>query len=208
MKKTILVVMVLAITLVLGSLAVSASQAQIGNKVFAGNNLAINLTVIEDNFYGSVNLPCSGYLYVFYQGNPGENQYMIFPNPQSRWNYVKAGLNVLPLSMLYPTGKSQKLTVLFSPFKLLEVNFCQSQDPFLLTSSLGPWCNVCNNSIWIGQKFVPKGPTKTSSQTSTNCRRPAPVPTCYTPHPVRTSCCPSPCAVAWWWLMMGIIIAH
>jgi hypothetical protein len=206
MKKTILVAIVLAIALVSGGLAVSANQVRIGNRVLQGNALLVGLTATEDHLRGSVVLPCSGYLYVFYQGDPRTEQYMIFPNPQNRWNYMRAGMNILPLSMLYPTGNLQKLTVIFSPFQLWKINFCQSQSPYLSASVLGIRCNVCCNSIWVGERSVLAVPITTLPQCRTTAVNP---PVCVQ----ATSCCPSICqpsccVAAWWWLMVGIIIAH
>jgi|AntAceMinimDraft_18_1070375.scaffolds.fasta_scaffold06207_4 hypothetical protein len=206
MRKTVLVAIVLSISLVFGGLAVSANQVWIGNRVLQGNSLLVGLTATEDHLRGSVVLPCSGYLSVFYQGSPETEQYMIFPNPQNRCNYMRAGMNILPLSMLYPTGNLQKLTVIFSPFKLWEINFYQGQSPYLSASALGTWCNVCCNSIWVGERSVLAVPITTLPECRTTAVNP---PVCVQ----TTSCCPSTyqpscCAIDWWWLMIGIIIVH
>ncbi|MBU1046072.1 DUF4384 domain-containing protein [Patescibacteria group bacterium] len=217
MKKKILAATALALALVIGGLAVSASQSQqvwIGGRVFAGNPLVIGLSVSDDHFYGSVTLPCSGYLYVFYQGDSRSEQYMLFPNSQDRGNYKSAGLNVLPLSMLFPIGKSQKLTVLFSPFKLLLPDFCRSQGPYLSIRDIWQWCIVREDCIWVGERMMPFISATSPPQCSTRPVSPAPTcpvpPTCYQTHPVPAPCCPSPCCATafWWWLMIGIIIAY
>ena len=207
--KRVAVVVVLVVLLGLVGLAVSANQTQVwvGGRAFIGNPLAINLGITqEENFYGSVNLPGCGYLYVFY-GDPNGGWHLIFPNRKNRNNYKGPGVNNIALSMLHPIGSGQKITVLFSPYQLLSPDFCQNVDPYLSIEDIGPWCNVSQSYLWVGERIMPTRQAITSSQCSTRPVKPVPSPTCYRPQPTQASCCPSPCAIAWW-LMLGIIIGH
>ena len=209
MKKTILVAIVLSVALTLGGLAVSANQVWVGNRVVEGNNLTIELTATaEGNFYGSVTLPCSGYLYIFYE-SPNGAWHLIFPSAQDRNNYRGPGTNALPLGMIQSLEGKQVLTVLFSPYKLLEPDFCRNDSPYLSIDELGRWCNVSKSYIWVGEREMPF----VSSITSPKCA-PVPVkpaPSCYQAPCCQyrpSTCCQSdPCIFAWW-LLMGIMLGH
>ena len=105
----------------------------------------INITPNGNGFYGSAFLPTPGYLYIAYKNGQGA-WLLIFPNRDNQDNYRNAGLNPLPLSMVYPTREKQEIVVLFSPTKLARINFTTKH--YLLLKEVN-WYS--GNYLWIGR---------------------------------------------------------
>lgn len=219
MKKTGLVVGLLVVLLAIASLVAFSDQIRVGSRDFCGKNLITGVRLESDNlFYGKAYLPCSGYLYVFYQGAPSAEQYLILPNLKNQGNYHNAGMTDVPLSMLDAAGNEQKLRFLFSPQRLLNTDFCGIDGNYLSMREIeerGLWCSNTSNFVWVGEIGIPKGfsPTKpywcsVRNQDWNYClSKPVPCRYSYRVRPLATPCCPSPCAaIFWWWLFMGILV--
>jgi len=218
MKRMWLVAGFLVVLLVFGNFAVFGEQVTIGDRTFFGQALTIGVRLEQDDsLNGKVYLPCSGYLYAFYQGAPSAEQYLILPNLKNQGNYYNAGVIGVSLPMLFVTGNEQKLRFLFSPQRLLRTDFCGIEGDYPSVQEIekrGLWYTV-QNSIWVGEVtiptvFSPARPYWCSIRIqSWPCRPPRPVPSycCYKPRPLPTTCCPSPCAaIFWYWLFMGILL--
>ena len=218
MKRAMLVVGLLVATLIISSLTASAGQVRIGTRSFIGQELPIGVRLSNDIFSGGVYLQSNGYLYIFYQGGSGAEQYMIFPNSNDCSNYRRAGFNEINLSMLYPVPRSQKLTVVFSPYALVRNDFNAASEKWLSISEIeehGLWLVCGSYPLWVAELSIPSTtigarPCWWSTPLRYPSCAPKPVsPCCYRVRPCvyRPSCYPTSPCLLWWWLM-GVILIH
>lgn len=213
MKRMLLVTGLMVVLLVIGVVAVSG--VQIGNRNFSGSLLPVGVRLNEDMFSGKVDLPANGYLYVFYKGGPDADQYLIFPNKENPSEYRAVGLNSIDLSMLYPMYRAQKLTVVFSRHKLLNIDFGLATERFLLVDEIDQynfWLGPSSSSVWVAELYIPSTTVGAGSCWWTTIRRPVCPPRpvsicCYQPRPCCSVGCPQTPCLLWWWLL-GFIILH
>jgi len=215
MKRKLLVAGLLILALAIAGMAVSA--VQIGSRNFTGPLLSVGVRLTGEMFYGGIDLPRSGYVYILYDGGIGAGQYMIFPNQNDSFNYRAAGFNHIDLSMLYLINRAQKLTIVLSPYELVRTDFSKAAGEWLSVDEIEEnrlWLGYSSQPLWVAELTIPSTIVGVSPCWWTTVRysacQPRPVSSCcYRGRPCvyRQSCYPASPCLFWWWLI-GVTLIH
>ncbi|MBU4023485.1 hypothetical protein KJ591_03980 [Patescibacteria group bacterium] len=118
--------------------------------------------------------------------------------------------------MLYPINSAQKITIVFSRYKLLNADFNLTTERFLSVQEIdqyGFWLGCGSCSVWVAELQIPSTIVGARPCWWTTVRYPAcqprPLSSCcyWLSRPCVSIGCPQASCLLWWWLM-GVILIH
>jgi len=184
MKKTSLIVGLLALGLLLTSIAALGASVKIGDRTFCGPELEVKAYVEEGDLHIVMILPHPMSVFPFYQGqrlllsNGGEPYFF----PAGRQEIVLEGMGWLG---------PQEVIVLAGCYDIVEVAFSGTSSGYLSVSEIEEenlW-RYCGCGIWVGRTVIP----------ARVCSAIKPEPTSdYEPYQCFENC-PRGCSLPWCW---------